>query len=150
VIYFKSPKTLQERVNFTSAEDTPRWNRFLVNYVGLLGPMSTFVVAGLDYRYGWSVSVPFWIQIVSALVVIGGYMFAGWAMIVNPYFSFIARIQKERGQTVVKRGPYQFVRHPGYAGAMVAALLFPLMLSNMWAYIPATALAGFILLRTSP
>jgi protein-S-isoprenylcysteine O-methyltransferase Ste14 len=43
-----------------------------------------------------------------------------WAMHVNRFFSSAVRIQQERGHQVVTAGPYRWVRHPGYAGAIPA------------------------------
>jgi protein-S-isoprenylcysteine O-methyltransferase Ste14 len=33
-----------------------------------------------------------------------------WAMLVNPFFSPVVRLQTERGHPVIAEGPYQFVR----------------------------------------
>jgi protein-S-isoprenylcysteine O-methyltransferase Ste14 len=42
-----------------------------------------------------------------------------WATGSNAFFSLTVRIQKERGQAVVEGGPYRFVRHPSYVGAIL-------------------------------
>ena len=43
-----------------------------------------------------------------------------WAMIVNPFFSPVVRLQTERGHHVIAHGPYRFVRHPGYLAMLIA------------------------------
>ncbi|HKJ26698.1 MAG TPA: isoprenylcysteine carboxylmethyltransferase family protein [Anaerolineales bacterium] len=149
VVLIKNPDTLQERANFTSTENTEKWDRLLVMWVGLFGPMLLMVVAGLDHRYGWSGGLPRWLQSLGAVLVIAGYGVAVWAMIVNKYFSAVVRIQEDRGHTVVKRGPYRLVRHPAYAGAVWAGLAFPLMLDTLWVFIPAVVLVGAVLVRTA-
>jgi protein-S-isoprenylcysteine O-methyltransferase Ste14 len=72
-----------------------------------------------------------------------------WAMVVNPFFSAVARIQQDRGQWVVSSGPYRFVRHPSYAGALVASLALPFMLDALWALIPALAMVAALAVRTA-
>jgi protein-S-isoprenylcysteine O-methyltransferase Ste14 len=69
-------------------------------------------------------------------------------MVENEYFSAVARIQKDRGQNVVSSGPYRVVRHPSYAGALLASLAQPFMLSTLWALIPAGATAAALVVRT--
>jgi protein-S-isoprenylcysteine O-methyltransferase Ste14 len=148
VVLVRSPDTLRERARFASSEGTPGWDRLLSHVVGLFGPAGMALVAGLDHRFGWSASVPAAVQILAALALAGGYGLAAWAMIVNPYFSSVARIQDDRGQVVVTTGPYRVVRHPSYAGALLAALAFPFMMGALWALLPGLFLAAALALRT--
>jgi protein-S-isoprenylcysteine O-methyltransferase Ste14 len=77
------------------------------------------VVAGLDVgRYQWSGRVAPWLQIAALVFVFLGYLFTAWATLTNRFFSSAVRLQTDRGQVVVDSGPYRFVRHPGYAGAI--------------------------------
>lgn len=59
------------------------------------------------------------------------------------------RIQSERGHQVVSSGPYRFVRHPGYAGALWGFLAVPVWLDSAWAFLPALLLMGILVLRTA-
>ena len=43
------------------------------------------------------------------------------AMLSNRFFSAVVRIQRDRGHRVIDGGPYRVVRHPGYAGMILAA-----------------------------
>jgi protein-S-isoprenylcysteine O-methyltransferase Ste14 len=70
-------------------------------------------------------------------------------MVENRYFSAVARIQKDRGQEVVTTGPYRVVRHPSYAGAILASLALPLMLDALWSLIPALLLVVAVVVRTA-
>ena len=148
IVLARNPDTLRERARFTSAEGIKPWDRLLVPIVGLYGPMATMVVAGLDHRWEWSPVVPLPGQIVAALLVAAGYGLAVWAMIANRYFSAVARIQSDRDQQVVTSGPYRFVRHPSYAGAILAGLALPFMLSALWALLPAAVTAIAVAVRT--
>jgi protein-S-isoprenylcysteine O-methyltransferase Ste14 len=81
--------------------------------------------------------------------MLAGAALAQWAVLANPYFSAVVRIQEDRGHTVVSSGPYRFVRHPGYAGGLLFNLGLPLVLGSWWAGIPAFALAALTVLRTA-
>jgi hypothetical protein len=73
-----------------------------------------------------------------------------WATASNAFFSQIVRLQPERGQDVVTGGPYHFVRHPAYAGAIVFELAAPVLLASWWAMIPSALGAFLLILRTGP
>ena len=49
---------------------------------------------------------------------------------------------------MVTTGPYRFVRHPGYLGAVLGALATPLMLDSVWTFIPAGLVALLFVVRT--
>jgi protein-S-isoprenylcysteine O-methyltransferase Ste14 len=88
-------------------------------YIFLL-PLFQLVFAGLDRgRLHWSDSVPLWLQAMGFIAVAAGASLCLWAMIVNRFFSSVARIQADRGQYVITSGPYRFVRHPGYSGGIL-------------------------------
>ncbi|MGD0026125.1 MAG: isoprenylcysteine carboxylmethyltransferase family protein [Xanthobacteraceae bacterium] len=98
--------------------------------VGLI-PLLQLIIAGLDRgRLHWSDSVPPWLQGAGLAAVAGGFALFLWAMAVNPFFSSVARIQAERGQHVIAAGPYRFVRHPGYSGAILLILASGLALGS--------------------
>ena len=83
------------------------------------------------------------------MVCVIGYALFVWATASNAFFSQIVRIQTERGHTVVTGGPYRFVRHPGYAGAILFELAVPFLLASWWAFIPSLIGAGLLVLRTA-
>jgi protein-S-isoprenylcysteine O-methyltransferase Ste14 len=99
-----------------------------------------WVIAGLDRgRFHWSDNVPRALRLGAIIVFAAGLSLVLWAMHVNRFFSSIVRIQRERGHYLVTNGPYRWVRHPGYAGAIPAVLASGLALCS-WL---ATALAAF-------
>jgi protein-S-isoprenylcysteine O-methyltransferase Ste14 len=92
--------------------------------------------------------VPALLVAAAFVVYLLGNGLAGWAMASNPYHSSESRLQAERGQTVVDRGPYQIVRHPSY---LAAVLLWPAtgpMLGSWWAAIPGVLTAFMMVIRT--
>ncbi len=80
-------------------------------------------VAGLDRgRLHISDTIPPALEAVALVLFALAWMVFVWAMHVNRFFSSIPRIQSERGHAVITNGPYRFVRHPGYAAALLAAV----------------------------
>lgn len=112
--------------------NTKAWDRaILMIYTVLL--IGMLILAGLDAgRFHWTPVAPIgqaagWL----AGVLAGGLIF--WVASVNTYLSRAMRIQEERGQQVISRGPYRRVRHPMYAGVILLMLGIPLMLGSGWA-----------------
>lgn len=141
-----SPDTLRERGRFGEVE-APSWDRLLGPIVGMLGPLVIGLVAGLDHRFGWS-RVPASVQWAAALALVAAYAFATWALAANRYFSAVARIQSDRGQTVVSSGPYALVRHPAYASSLVGSVAMALMLGSLAGLIPAAGMIAALIART--
>lgn len=127
----------------------PRWDKAL----GGLWSLAQFVllplVAGLDERFGWTGPVDVAWHLAGALIFGAGLALFGWAMIANAYFSTVARVQPERGQAVCREGPYRFVRHPGYVGAILQSIGTPFLLGSLWALLPAVAAGALMAARTS-
>ena len=67
--------------------------------------------------------------------------FQTWAMIANPFFSPVVRIQTERGHHLIAKGPYRLMRHPGYFAMCIAVPTSALAIGSWLALAPA---AGFV------
>jgi protein-S-isoprenylcysteine O-methyltransferase Ste14 len=57
-------------------------------------------------------------------------------------------IQTDRGHVVCDSGPYQFVRHPGYAGNILALFGIVLALGSLWSLIPVAIASMITVIRT--
>jgi protein-S-isoprenylcysteine O-methyltransferase Ste14 len=124
------------------------WDKIIGLITGL-GGIAILIISGLDERFAWPGMIPLWVQ-VTAFVVLGmSYPLFTWAMVSNRFFSTIVRIQKDRGHTVQTRGPYRFIRHPGYASLLVSYIMLPLALGSLWACNPMLLLVGNLFLRTA-
>jgi protein-S-isoprenylcysteine O-methyltransferase Ste14 len=144
----KHPGILAERAASMGKEDTEPWDKFLAPFLAL-GGLVVPLIAGLDERFNWSpqpFSMPLKCAAIAVLVL--GYAFSSWAMIENAWFSGVVRLQTDRSQAVCSTGPYRFIRHPGYAGALWAYLAMPLLLDTSWAFIPAAILLIAMFVRT--
>lgn len=127
---------------------TKRWDVPLVVFVAIVGPMLSLLVAGLDKRFVWTSGISLELQIVALVFVITGGLLTTWSMAANKFFSAAVRIQLNRKQQVICKGPYRFIRHPGYAGAIVSMMMTPLALGSWFGLIPGTLISLGYILRT--
>ncbi|MCL4559135.1 MAG: isoprenylcysteine carboxylmethyltransferase family protein [Chloroflexi bacterium] len=146
IIFRFDPALLAERLG--PRRGAKKWD---ARIVGALGPITflRYIVAGLDQRYSWSGSFPLAAQIAALLVCAAGYALFTWATASNAFFSQVVRIQTDRAQTVVTGGPYRFLRHPAYLGAVLYEICVPILLGSWWALLVSTLSAGLLLVRTA-
>lgn len=141
-----NPEVIAER---GKTEIEQNWEKIVGGLWALAYFLAIPLLAGLDERYGWSPALPVTANLVSALLFAASLALVGWALVENAYFVTVARVQKERNQTVCTTGPYRFVRHPGYLGAVVQGAAAPLLLGSTWALIPGLVSSGLMILRTA-
>ncbi len=115
-----------------------------VQKLGAVIWIATFLVPGLDQRFGWS-SVPWSVVLLSNLLVLSGYLFLVRVLRENSYASRVVEVQK--GQTVISTGPYALVRHPMYLAVLIMLGFSPLALGSYWALVPAVLTPVFLVLR---
>jgi len=133
VVNRKHPDLLQERFRPGPGARDPRTRPLLVPII-----VGHWIVAGLDVgRYHWSDGIPLAAQLAALLVFALGLSGWGWAMYSNRFFSSEVRIQTDRGHCVQSGGPYRYVRHPGYASALLVFLASPIVLGSLWALLPS-------------
>ena len=148
IMILKNPDQALERAQAGKKENVKSWDRILMPLTALYGPLISWILAGLDVRFGWSPDLPDWIQVVALGVLVAGSLLGTWAMIANRFFSSHVRIQTDRGHNVVDSGPYRFVRHPGYAGGVISWLAAPIFFSSYWLAIPSFLMILANILRT--
>ena len=95
--------------------------------------LSGFILAGLDFRFGWS-KVPLPVVIVASVLFLVGYALYAEVMRENAYLS--RTIKVEEGQTVISTGLYAVVRHPMYLASVLMFLSIPLVMGSWYALIP--------------
>jgi protein-S-isoprenylcysteine O-methyltransferase Ste14 len=142
----RSPELLVERAQLKKG--TKKWD---ILPAVLMGYSSIFIAiaAGLETRYSGPPPAINLATILAMLVAILGTSLTLWAMLANPFFSGVVRIQTERGHTVASTGPYQTIRHPGYAGMLVFTLAAPAILGSWWALGVALLVTVITFVRTS-
>jgi protein-S-isoprenylcysteine O-methyltransferase Ste14 len=143
---YRDPAQLQERSQV--APNVKRWDRVILGVYTALLP-TVFVVAGFDAgRFGWT-DVPVALEALAWVGLILAAALILWTMTVNTYLSRQARIQDDRGQKVVTRGPYRTVRHPMYLGILVLFLCMGPALGSRYALIPGLAIDVLFVVRTA-
>lgn len=129
VMLAKSPELLKKRLDVKEKRSAQKG---VVGFSGLIF-LAGFVVAGLDYRFGWS-KMPLWVIITASVLFLVAYGLYAEVMRENAYLS--RTIKVEEGQTVVDSGLYGIVRHPMYAVTVLLFLMMPLVLGSWFALIP--------------
>jgi protein-S-isoprenylcysteine O-methyltransferase Ste14 len=147
LVFRRNRDLLEERQE--PGEGAKAWDRQLLRVYTLL-TMTVFAAAGLDVgRLHWSDTVPLWGQIVALLGFALSFAFIIWAMVVNNFYSRVVRIQGDRGQCVVTKGPYQFLRHPSYIGSILSWTCAALALGSWLALTPVALIAATLVVRTA-
>ena len=144
----RHPGLLAERQNIKHIQNAKAWDKVLAPLMAVSVGFPVVIVAGLDHRYNWSSAFPAWLTVIGFILILLGYAFAAWALAENRFFSSVVRIQTERGHVVCDSGPYRFVRHPGYAGNILALFGIVLALGSVWTLIPAAAASIIAVVRT--
>jgi len=110
----------------------------------------TVTAAAMDLgRLHKSDTVPAGVGLAALAVFSTGIAFQASAMIVNPFFSPVVRLQIERNHRIITRGPYGLVRHPGYLAMLIAIPASALALGSWLALIPGLAFSVVIIRRTA-
>jgi protein-S-isoprenylcysteine O-methyltransferase Ste14 len=143
----RHPDLIAERARFMQHENAKSWDKLLALLLGLGGGL-VLLVAGLDALFDWSPTFSLPVKILSLAIILAGYALGSYALIENRFFSGMVRIQTDRGHQVVSSGPYRWMRHPGYAGALLTYLATPLFLDSYWAFLPTVFITILLIIRT--
>ncbi len=143
----RNPSLLRERAR--PPADAKAWDRWLVRGVAIYGPLAVYVTAALDQRFRWTAPLPAALPWFGLGLLLAGYVLSSWALAVNPFFSAVVRIQRDRGHRVIEAGPYRRIRHPGYLGGLLAHLAAPMVLESAWAWIPSLMTGALFVVRTA-
>ena len=140
VMFFKSPDFLAKRLDAKEKQGTQKG---VVAFSGLMF-IAGFVVAGLDFRSGWS-AMPTWVVITASVLFLVAYALYAEVMRENAYLS--RTIKVEEGQKVVDTGLYGIVRHPMYMATILLFLMIPLVLGSWYALIVFAFYPAIIVVR---
>ena len=140
VMLAKSPDFLAKRLDVKEKQGTQKG---VVKLSGLMF-VGGFVVAGLDYRFGWS-RMPLWVTVAASVLFLGAYLLYAEVMRENAWLSRTVRV--EEGQQVVSTGLYGIVRHPMYMATLALFLAMPLVLGSWYALLVFCAYPAIIIAR---
>lgn len=128
VMMLKNPELLGKRLN---AKEKEREQKGVVAYSGLMFIVG-FVLAGLDFRFGW-LPMPAWLSIAASVIFLLAYMLYAEVLRENTYLSRTIEVQE--GQKVIDTGLYGIVRHPMYFATVLLFLTMPLVLGSIISFI---------------
>ncbi len=123
----KNPDLLRRRLK---AKETQDAQSLVIRLSGLMF-LAGFLVAGLDYRFGW-IPLPRWVSDAAAVVFLAAYLMYAEVLRENTYLSRTIEVQE--GQTVIDTGLYGIVRHPMYSATVLLFLAMPLVLGSILSF----------------
>lgn len=121
------PKLLERRMVSPVAEK--ELSQKIIQVFAMIVFITVLVVPAIDHRFAWSM-VPVYAVAVGDILVALGLLVVFFVFRENTFSSSIINV--ESGQQVISTGPYAFVRHPMYIGALIMIFGVPLALGSWW------------------
>ena len=128
VLLTKAPELLEKRLHTKESQSEQK----LVILLSSLLFVTVFVIAGLDYRFGWT-KAPTAVVVLGAVLLLAGYGLYMEVMRENAWLSRTVEIQKD--QKVIDTGLYGIVRHPMYLATIILFLAMPLVLGSWISFV---------------
>ena len=128
ILIFKNPMLLESRLDVKEKENEQKQ---VIVYSGLMFLLG-FIIAGLNFRFSWSI-LPDIVIIISSILFLIAYSLYGEVLRENTYLSRTVGVQKN--QKVIDTGLYGTVRHPMYAITIILFLTMPLILGSIISFI---------------
>ena len=146
IIGLINPRIFRARSGFQKG--TKRWDLAILILM-LPAIMAEIPVAAYDAGRMHGSSPPEWVTPTGYALLLFGVVMTAWAQAVNPFFEPGVRIQSEREQRPITTGPYRFVRHPGYLGALALFAGLSLALGSWWGLVPGGIASVLLVIRTA-
>lgn len=127
VMMFKNPELLKKRLN---AKEKEKEQNLVVKLSGLMFLVG-FIVAGLNFRFGWY-ALSKGVVIGSTIVFLVAYILYAEVLRENTYLSRTIEVQEN--QKVIDTGLYGIVRHPMYSATLLLFLSMPLVLGSIFSF----------------
>jgi protein-S-isoprenylcysteine O-methyltransferase Ste14 len=83
------------------------------------------IIASIYIAFGFSLvrvaTLPEWVFYPGIILMFAGIVLRQWSIaILGGFFSVVVSVQE--GQTIIRRGPYRFIRHPSYTGTLMTLI----------------------------
>ena len=124
VLLVKDRLLLEKRLQLKEKQTTQKGVVALSGLMFLAG----FVLAGLDFRFGW-LPLPKAVSVIAAVIFLAGYGMYAEVLRENTYLSRTVEVQED--QKVIDTGLYGIVRHPMYTATLLMFLAMPLVLGSV-------------------
>ena len=140
VMMAKNPNLLRSRLNAKEKQKDQSLVVKLSRLMFLLG----FIIAGLNYRFGWYV-LSLRSSIIAAIIFLLAYLLYAEVLRENAYLSRTIEVQEN--QKVIDTGLYGVVRHPMYSATILLFLSMPMVLGSIYSFIIFLAYPIIIAMR---
>jgi protein-S-isoprenylcysteine O-methyltransferase Ste14 len=140
-----NPGLLAERMRLTAKDEQPASDKRLMLAFGPV-ILAWFVAIGIDQRLHGS-DFPPTVQALGLVLLLLSTGFIVWVMHENSFAAPLVKVQTERGHHVVSTGPYAWVRHPMYSGAIMFVAGMPLLLGSGWGLVLSPLFAALFVVR---
>lgn len=128
VLFLKAPDLLRKRLQEKEEQSEQKTVVALSALMFLVG----FILAALDFRFGWS-DMPVWVVSAASIIFLIGYAMFAEVMRENAYLSRTVEVQEN--QQVIDSGLYGVVRHPMYSATVLMFLSMPLILGSYISFV---------------
>ena len=125
IIFIKSPELLKRRLNAKEEENQQK----IVVFISGIMFLFALIIAGLNFRFGWS-ELPEIVIITASIIFLLSYIMYAEVLRENMYLS--RTIEVSENQKVVDSGLYGLVRHPMYTSTIFLFLSMPLILNSIF------------------
>ena len=127
IMLIKSPELLKKRLNAKEEENEQKIVILISGAIFLLA----FIIAGLNFRFGWS-KLPQIVVVVASIIFLLSYIMYAEVLRENMYLS--RTVEVSENQKVIDRGLYGLVRHPMYTSTIFLFLSMPLILGSLFSF----------------
>ena len=139
ILWIKNPDLLRKRLNVKEKENEQKQVIGMSLIIFVLG----FIIAGLDFRNGWS-NMPIGVVVMAAVIFVISYILYAEVLRENTYLSRTIEVQEN--QKVIDTGLYGIVRHPMYFATTILFLSFPVVLGS-WISFAIFCFFPFVLVK---
>jgi protein-S-isoprenylcysteine O-methyltransferase Ste14 len=146
IIGWDDPALLEERMKPLLQREQKSWDKILISVFFVMW-LAQYIVAGLDAVRFRTSDMPLWLEVVGALGILVAICIFHVVMRANTFAAPVVKIQTDRKHQVVSTGPYAYVRHPMYAGAIPLTLGTGLLLGSWYATAVGAAIIALLAWR---
>lgn len=127
ILWIKNPDLLKKRLDVKEKEGEQKKVIGMSAIIFIIG----FILAGLDFKNGWS-NMPNWTVASASVIFVISYILYAEVLRENTYLSRTIEIQEN--QKVIDTGLYGIVRHPMYFATSILFLSFPIVLGSWFSF----------------
>ena len=128
ILWLKNPELLEKRLNVKEKESEQKEVIGMSLIIFILG----LILAGLDFKYGWS-NMHVWVITTASIIFVISYILYAEVLRENTYLSRTIEVQEN--QKLIDTGLYGIVRHPMYFATTLLFFSFPLILGSWISFV---------------